>query len=193
MRKKIFLLTIGLITFTFCFSQSSFKLIDYPVHLKNKPVFNLKIPVSYKISPAVEGLKRPRFFAKSPDGRLFVTDMYSREDNKRGRILILENWNDKVKKFEKTTTFLEGLHNPNQITFHTINNQHFIYIAETGKLTYYKYSPGDSKPSSTATVIAKFPDYGLSYKYGGWHLTRSMAFHNNKLYVSVGSSCDACI
>lgn len=119
--------------------------------------------------------------------------MYSREDNKKGRVLILENWNDIEKKFEKTITFLEGLHNPNQVAFYTINNQHFIYVSETGKLTYYRYTPGDSKPSSPATVIAEFPDYGLSYKYGGWHLTRSMAFHNNKLYVSVGSSCDACI
>ncbi len=39
----------------------------------------------------------------------------------------------------------------------------------------------------------KRPSYGLSYKYGGWHLTRSIAFHNDKLYVSVGSSCNACI
>jgi glucose/arabinose dehydrogenase len=43
------------------------------------------------------------------------------------------------------------------------------------------------------TVIATFPDYGLSYKYGGWHLTRSLSFHGGRLYVSVGSSCNACI
>jgi glucose/arabinose dehydrogenase len=42
-------------------------------------------------------------------------------------------------------------------------------------------------------VIARFPDYGLDYKYGGWHLTRSIAFHGNKIYISIGSSCDACI
>ncbi|MBL7730028.1 MAG: PQQ-dependent sugar dehydrogenase, partial [Chitinophagaceae bacterium] len=64
---------------------------------------------------------------------------------------------------------------------------------ETGKLSYYLYNNGDNKPSSPATTIASFPDYGLSYKYGGWHLTRSLAFYKNKLYVSVGSSCDACI
>jgi glucose/arabinose dehydrogenase len=60
-------------------------------------------------------------------------------------------------------------------------------------LSYYQYKAGDSKPSTPRTVIATFPDYGLSYKYGGWHLTRSISFHNNKLYVSVGSSCNACI
>ena len=149
--------------------------------------------MSYKISIAAEGLERPRFFAKSPDGRLFVTDMHNRGDNKLGRILILENWNEKEKKFEKVTTYLDKLHNPNQVAFYTINNTHYLYIAETGKLSYYLYKYGDIKPASLPTVIATFPDYGLDYKYGGWHLTRSLAFHNGKLYVSVGSSCDACI
>lgn len=38
-----------------------------------------------------------------------------------------------------------------------------------------------------------FPDYGLDYKYGGWHLTRIIAVApNGKFYVSVGSSCNAC-
>ena len=49
--------------------------------------------------------------------------------------------------------------------------------------------PTDTNPQTLAT----FPDYGLSYKYGGWHLTRTIAFSPaGKLYVSVGSSCNAC-
>ena len=174
-------------------SQSSLKLVPHKIELKKKLVFNLSIPESYKIVVATEGLERPRFFAKSPDGRLFVTDMHNRSDNKLGRILILENWNEKEKKFEKITTYLDNLHNPNQAVFFTKDNTHYLYVAETGKLSYYLYKPGDQKPSSPPTVIASFPDYGLDYKYGGWHLTRSLAFHNDKLYVSVGSSCDACL
>ena len=58
---------------------------------------------------------------------------------------------------------------------------------------YHIYNRGDNKPPDSGQVIARFPDYGLSYKYGGWHLTRSLAFHNEKLYVSVGSSCNACV
>src|SRR5688500_9864720 len=104
MFKKIFLLFNGFILFSFCFGQVSFKLIDHPVLLKNKLSINLKIPASYKISAAIEGLRRPRFFSKSPDGRLFITDMHSRGDNKNGRVLVFESWNDNEKKFEKTTT-----------------------------------------------------------------------------------------
>ena len=53
--------------------------------------------------------------------------------------------------------------------------------------------PVNNHPSGNPDTIATFPAYGLSYKYGGWHLTRSIVFHKDKLYVSVGSSCNACI
>jgi glucose/arabinose dehydrogenase len=190
---KIFLLFIFSLSFQLCFSQDQLKLKAFPIQLKNKTSFNLLIPEGYKISVAAEGLERPRFFAKSPDGRLFVTDMHNRSDNKQGKILILENWNEQIKKFEKITTYLDSLHNPNQVAFYTDKNIHYLYVAETGKLSFYIYNGGDIQPSSTKTTIATFPDYGLDYKYGGWHLTRSIAIHNKKLYVSIGSSCDACV
>jgi glucose/arabinose dehydrogenase len=190
--KLCFIIT-ALLLYQFSYSQNGMKLVEKPVQLKNKPAFTLKIPQTYNIRVAAEGLERPRFFAKSPEGRLFITDIHDRSDNKKGRILIPGNWNDKEKRFDTVITFLEGLRNPNQVIFYSVNNEHFLYIAETDKLSYYKYMPGDNKPSSVSTVIAVFPDYGLHYKYGGWHLTRSMAIHDNKLYVTVGSSCNACI
>jgi len=159
------------------------------VHLQNGDSFYLNIPLGYHISIAAELNTRLRFLAKSPDGRLFATDMSDRSDNHHGRILIFENWNDSNKKFKTITTYLGNLHNPNQVAFY----KNYIYVAETGKLSRYEYSKGENKPSNNGQVIATFPDYGLSYKYGGWHLTRSMAFKKNKLYVSVGSSCNACI
>jgi glucose/arabinose dehydrogenase len=190
--KNVFLLLAMTAALT-VYSQSPIKLTDQPIQLAGNTRFTLKVLSPYKIRVACEGLKRPRFFAKSPDGRLFVTDMYDRTDNKKGKIYILEGWNSATMTFDKVTTYMENLHNPNQVAFYTINGEHFIYVAETGKLTYYSYKAGDKQPSSPGKPIATFPDYGLSYKYGGWHLTRSLAFHNNKLYVSVGSSCDACI
>jgi glucose/arabinose dehydrogenase len=192
------LLRTGLLFFCltaslFLYSQTPVKLKPQTIRLNGKPTFTLSVLDPYKISVAQEGLNRPRFFAKSPDGRLFVTDMYDRSDNRKGKIYILDGWNAATKTFATRITYMENLHNPNQVVFYTVNGEHFIYIAETGKLTYYSYKAGDTKPSSAGKQIASFPDYGLSYKYGGWHLTRSLAFHNNKLYVSVGSSCDACV
>jgi glucose/arabinose dehydrogenase len=177
----------------FISTAQQLQLKEQEIRLMKGLKFKLKVPNGYKISVAAQGLQRPRFFAKSPDGRLFVTDMYDRSDNTKGSVLILEDWNEKEKRFEKITTYLDNLHNPNQVLFYQRNGSYFLYVAETDKLSFYAYKAGDSKPSSEATVIAHFPDYGLNYKYGGWHLTRSIAFHNNKLYVSIGSSCNACI
>ena len=126
-----------LIAFLIGFSQASIKFKKQLIQLKNKPSFNLSIPGSYNISVAAQGLERPRFFAKSPDGRLFVTDMHDRSDNKLGKVLILENWDPKEKKFQTITTYLDGLHNPNQVAFYCVNDVNYIYVSETGKLSYY--------------------------------------------------------
>lgn len=173
--------------------STAFKLITQHIVLQNGVELDLRIPEGYHISVAAEGLRRLRFLTKSPDGRLFATGMYDRSDNTKGSVLIFSNWNDSAYRFMKIDTFLHHLHNPNQVAFYTRNDSNFLYVAETGKLSYYPYHAGDSVAQGEPVVIARFPDYGLSYKYGGWHLTRSIAFHNNKLYVSVGSSCNACI
>jgi glucose/arabinose dehydrogenase len=189
---KIFTTVIAFILANSASAQKQLTLVEYNIQIKKNLSFTIKIPEGYGISVAARGLERPRFFAQAPDGRIFITDMHDRGDNEKGRVLVLEDWNDTARQFQKITTVLEGLHNPNQVAFYSANGRHYMYVAETGKLSYYQYTPLSNQLSSP-TVIASFPDYGLSYKYGGWHLTRSIDFHNNKIYVSVGSSCDACI
>jgi glucose/arabinose dehydrogenase len=172
------------------------KLAPQKITLKNGKTFNLNLAADFEIIPAAEGLKRVRFFAKATDGRIFVTDMYNLADNKRGTIYILDGFDAKAGKFAAVKTYLTGLHNPNSVQFYRdANGQDWLYIAETGKLTRRKFRAGEEKPSDTdPQTLATFPDYGLSYKYGGWHLTRTIAFGtNDKMYVSVGSSCNSCV
>jgi glucose/arabinose dehydrogenase len=171
------------------------RLVPQRVSLRNGKSFNLNLPADFEIIPAAEGFKRVRFFAKAPDGRIFVTDMYNLTDNKRGIIYILDGWNERTGKFGKVAQYLSGLHNPNSVQFYRdASGQDWIYIAETEKLTRRKFVSGEERPADqNPQTIATFPDHGLSYKYGGWHLTRTIAFGpNGKLYVSVGSSCNSC-
>ena len=169
------------------------KFLINPITLASGEKFNLTIQGDYSITPVIEGLKRIRFMAMSPDNRLFVTDMFDLSDNSKGKIYILDGFNQETKKFATTTTYLSNLRNPNSVAFYTdAENTAWLYIALTDRLIRYKYTTGDVKPSDEPEVIATFPDYGLSYKYGGWHLTRTVAFHNDKVYVSVGSSCNSC-
>ncbi|MGD9588964.1 MAG: sorbosone dehydrogenase family protein [Pyrinomonadaceae bacterium] len=177
-------------------AQTQPKLVPQKIMLKNGKAFSLNVAEGFEMIPAAEGLKRIRFFAKAPDGRIFVTDMYNLADNKRGTIYILEGFDPESGKFAAVKTYLNGLHNPNSVQFYRDGEgQDWIYIAETGKLTRRKFKSGEEKPTDTAPqTLATFPDYGLSYKYGGWHLTRTIAFGaNGKMYVSVGSSCNSCV
>lgn len=185
------------IIFLFLFSISVFaqtKLTPHKITLKNGKTFNLNLPQDYEIIPAVEGLKRVRFFAKSPDGRIFVTDMFNVTDNEKGAVYILDEFDEATGKFGKVIPYMTNLKNPNSAQFYTDKSgQDWFYLAETDKLTRRKFKKGETKPSGKEEILATFPDYGLSYKYGGWHLTRTIAFApNGKLYISVGSSCNAC-
>lgn len=155
--------------------------------------FDLNLPREFGISVAAEGLKRVRFMAKSPDGRIFITDMFNLTDNKRGVVYILDEFDPPTRKFKKVTEYLKDLRNPNSIAFYTdARGIDWLYLALTDRLVRYRFKRGETAPTSTPEVLATFPDYGLSYKYGGWHLTRTIAIGNDKIYVSVGSSCNAC-
>ncbi|WP_431212665.1 PQQ-dependent sugar dehydrogenase [Puia sp. P3] len=173
--------------------DAAIELEPHPIHLQKGVDLNLNVPKGYGIDVAFEGLRRLRFLTKSPDGRLFATDMFNTSDNKRGRVYIFGDWDSTDRVFRRVVTYKDSLHNPNQVAFYNDEGQDYIYISETGVLTRWRYHAGDTTVSGKPDTVATFPDYGLSYKYGGWHLTRSLAFHNDKLYVSVGSSCNACI
>ena len=63
---------------------SALKLVPNRITLKggkSAGTFVLNLPREFAISVAAEGLKRVRFMARSPDGRIFVTDMYNLTDN----------------------------------------------------------------------------------------------------------------
>ena len=171
------------------------KLVPKKVTLKNGREFNLNLPANYEIIPAAEGLNRVRFFAVAPDGRIFVTDLYDMTDNGKGAVYILDAWNSKRGRFGKVTAFMNNLRNPNSVAFHTDKKgQAWFYLSETDKLTRYKYVANSAEPTGKPEVLATFPDYGLDYKYGGWHLTRTIAFSPaGKLYVSIGTSCNSCV
>jgi len=176
---------------------------DEPIELVSKPAeggkraVRLDVPEGYSLSVAAEGLPRVRFFTPAPDGRLFVTGLHSLSDNRRGRVYVLDEANPLSGRFGKVTIWLDRLRNPNSVAFYSGDDgSHWLYLATTDELRRYRYVAGELGPSSEPEVLAKFPGYGLSYKYGGWHLTRSLAVGESDgaaaLFVSVGSSCNFC-
>jgi glucose/arabinose dehydrogenase len=158
----------------------------------------LSLPAPFTIDVAATGLKRVRFFAEAPDGRIFATGMYDLSDNTRGSVFILDGWNEKTHRFTKITHYLDHLRNPNNLAFWTDpkTGQAWLYLPMTDKMVRYRYKAGDNAPSLPPETLIRFPDYGLHYKYGGWHLTRTVAIaeaaDRTHVFVSVGSSCNYC-
>ena len=183
-----------LVSFAPVYPQTAFKLRPHRISLSNGKSFNLNLAEGFEIAVAAQGLKRVRFMAQSPDGRIFVTDMYNLTDNNRGAVYILDEFDRSKTRFNRIIPYLTSLRNPNSIAFYTDENSiDWFYLALTDRLLRYRYKRGENIPGSTPEVLATFPDYGLGYKYGGWHLTRTVVIGaNRKLYVSVGSSCNAC-
>lgn len=168
-------------------------LTDQLIALSSGDSFRLRLPNGFRITPVVEGLRRPRFFATAPDGRIFLTTMYNLTDNRKGQVLILEDFNETTRRFETIRTWRDGLRNPNSVAFYTDpEDRSWLYLAVTDSLVRYPYTPGETSPSGPGQAIHHFPGEGFSYKYGGWHLTRTIAIHEDKVYVSVGSSCNLC-
>jgi len=187
------LLAIVLLSF-FPSTVSAQRLTPHHIALANGKSFDLNLPRGYEISIAAQGLKRVRFMTLSPDNRLFVTDMYNKADNRRGVVYILEQFDPETRQFKKITKYLTGLRNPNNCAFYTdAAGKSWLYLPLTDRLVRYPYQSGDNAPSGQPQVLATFPDYGLGYKYGGWHLTRTVLVGGDrKIYVAVGSSCNAC-
>ena len=185
---------IALVAFLSVSTISAQKLVPHQISLANGKSFDLNLPEEYEIKVAAQGLKRVRFMTMSPDNRLFVTDMYNKTDNHRGVVYILDQFEQTTRRFKKVTKYMTDLHNPNSVAFYTDQNGNdWFYLALTDRLVRYRYEAGKDSPSGEPQVLATFPAYGLDYKYGGWHLTRTViAGGNGKIYVAVGSSCNAC-
>jgi glucose/arabinose dehydrogenase len=170
------------------------RLVPNEVALPGGRKFQLNLPEGYGIRVAASGLRRARFLAKSPDGRIFVTDLHSLGDNSKGAVYILDGFDAASGAFKKVTPWLRDLRNPNSLAFWKDGSgADWLYLALTDHLVRYRFTPNEERPAAKPEVLVTFPAYGLGYKYGGWHLTRTVLVGGNgKVYVSVGSSCNAC-
>src|SRR5580693_9745361 len=79
----------------------------------------LSLPDAFDINIAASGLRRVRFFAQAPDGRIFATGLDNLTDNSRGVVYILDGWDARSHTFARTIPYLDHLRNPNSIAFWT--------------------------------------------------------------------------
>ncbi len=134
----------------------------------------LKVPAGFQIRPLAAGLQNPRIIAVAPDGRIYV----SRRD--QGDVLLLEDQNeDGTLDAEPRTVFTRpGAHGL------AIANG-MLYVATVNDVYRAPIQP-DGTLGREERIINDLPD-------GGQHPNRTLAFGpDGMLYISVGSSCNAC-
>jgi glucose/arabinose dehydrogenase len=99
---------------------------------------------------------------------------------KKGGVIALPD-EDNNGVVDEVITVLAGLNKPHGIDF----VEDWLYIAESDKVVRYKYNPGNYTVDK-GEVLFSLPG-------GGSHYTRTINILEDKLYTSVGSSCDVCI
>ena len=135
----------------------------------------IDLPPGFSIEVFAEGLDRPRVAAFAPNGDLFVSELGS------GAVVVLPD-RDKDGKADRKVTFAKGLDQPHGLTFY----KDWVYVGETDKVVRFDYEPGQLAAGKKSVVVNDLPR-------GGGHFTRTVAFGpDDKLYVSIGSSCNVC-
>lgn len=128
-----------------------------------------------KISVFSSGIEGARFMAEK-DGVIFVSVPSD------GTVVALpDEDNDGVA--DDARVFARGLKRPHGLAFR--NGE--LLVAETGRVLSLQDSDGDLKADSHKVITSDVPA-------GGGHWTRTVVVGpDNALYVSAGSSCNACV
>lgn len=133
----------------------------------------LKMPEGFKIAKFAEGLGKPRILAVNKDGAVYV----SRRDE--GDVLMLKDTDNDGKSDSKQTVIKkEDAHGI------AIKNDTLYLI--TVNDVYRGAIKSDGTIGEMEKIVENLPD-------GGQHPNRTLAFGpDNMLYISVGSTCNAC-
>ena len=131
------------------------------------------MPSGFNIQRFAEGLDNPRLIAVADDGTIYVTERGP------GALVMLRDLDgDGIADVQKTVLQIEQLHG-------IALRDGKIYLIDTRKLYVADVQP-DGSIGTPQMVIDDLPD-------AGQHADRSLAFGpDGMLYVSVGSTCNAC-
>ncbi len=136
----------------------------------------LMAPPGFEVSVFAAGLKGPRFMATDTQGNIYVSLP------SEGKVVAFVDKNSDGEA-DKTVVFAEGLDRPHGLAFRGTE----LIVAETGKLIILKDTNGDLLADTREVLTDDIPP-------GGGHWTRTVVLGpDGNLYVSVGSSCNACV
>jgi glucose/arabinose dehydrogenase len=144
----------------------------------------LNLPSGFSISVYAR-VGGARFMAAAPSGDLFVSQPDA------GKVMLVRPNPDGDPAISE---FATGLRNPHDIVFHTIGSTTSVYISESTQIDRYIYYSGDTAAHDRQVVVGGLPDASTPELHGTYaHALKNIALDaGDKLYVSIGSSCNVC-
>ncbi len=134
----------------------------------------LTVPAGFQASVFASGVAGGRLMAVAPDGTIYVAKQ------RPGEVVALPDKN-KDGKADEVIVVAKGLTHPHSLAF----RKGYLYIATNPAILRMKYTNG--KVEGTPEKFIDLPVSTTS------HWTRTIAWgKDNKLYVSIGSSCNLC-
>jgi glucose/arabinose dehydrogenase len=138
----------------------------------------LQAPPGFRVTRYAAELPGARFLRFTPTGDLLVSLPYS------GRIVLLERDANGDGQADGARDLLQGLNRPHGMDLH----QGWLYVGETDAVARVRFDPASrATQGPIERVVTGLPALGN-------HWTRTVRFGpDGLLYVSVGSSCNACL
>ncbi len=145
----------------------------------------LNVPPDFSVAVYAR-VGAPRFMALAPNGDLLVSQPST------GKVLLVR---PNGSADPAVSDFATGLRNPHDIVFHTIGATTYVYITESNQINRYTYTAGNLTAQNREIIITGLPDASTPELHGNYaHTLKNIALDSNhKLYVSVASSCNACL
>lgn len=146
----------------------------------------LTVPPDFSIAVYAR-VSAPRFMALAPNGDLLVSQPST------GKVLLVRPGASGADP--AVSDFATGLRNPHDIVFHTIDQTTYVYITESNQINRYTYTSGALTAQNRQVVIAGLPDASTPELHGNYgHQLKNLALDSShKLYVSIASTCNACL
>lgn len=137
----------------------------------------IRVPDGFAIGVYADGLQGPRMLRFGPGGELLVSQPGA------GEIVRLDPDADGDGRSDGRRVLLQGLKRPHGLDFH----EGWLYVAETDAVGRVRYDAATGSPQgSFERIVGGIPG-------GGNHWSRTLRFGpDGWMYVSVGSSCNAC-
>lgn len=147
---------------------------------------SLQVPAGFAIAVYAR-VPGARFMALTPDGNLLVSQPGA------GKVSLVRPASADGTPI--VTDFVIGLRNPHDMVFHVIGGVTYLYLSESSQINRYVYHPGDLTGQGRQVIIAGLPDASTPELHGNYgHQLKNLALDgNHKLYVSIASTCNACL